>query len=179
MNLVNGDWIPVIFEDGKTQLVSLGTLYEQADKISDLVLTPPQRISIMRLLICITQAALDGPENEAEWLKCENRIIPESINYLKSRINKFNLYDDKQPFMQVLNCEKLSNASCDKLDFGLAAGNNPTLFDHKAASGQRKQSDAWIAVMLISYQNFLLEVQLVKQNGITFQQEKTVNTPHA
>ena len=133
MNLVTGDWIPVVFNDGKTKLVGLKELYAKAEKISDLVLNPPQRVSIMRLLICITQAALDGPEDETEWLKCEKQIIPESIQYLESRINKFDLYDEKQPFLQITDLKANKKAKLDLIDSAKASGNNPVIFDHSAS----------------------------------------------
>ena len=55
-------WIPVMFDDGRSDKVGLEVFYKEADRISDMALTPPQRIAVLRLLICITQAALDGPE---------------------------------------------------------------------------------------------------------------------
>jgi len=79
MNLVTGDWVPVVYPSGEHKLVSLKNLYEEAEQIRDLCATPPQRIALMRLLICITQAALDGPENERDWQACRNCIILKSI----------------------------------------------------------------------------------------------------
>lgn len=153
MNLVTGSWIPVIFDNGETKLVSLKELYEKAELISDLVLNPPQRISIMRLLICITQGALNGPENEEEWLKCKDRIIPESLKYLESRTNKFNLYDKGQPFLQVAGLGANEKKPLDKLDFSSPSAS--TLFDHEAAASSIKdRNDAWKAMNLITLLNF-------------------------
>ncbi|RLB87333.1 MAG: type I-E CRISPR-associated protein Cse1/CasA, partial [Deltaproteobacteria bacterium] len=126
MNLIGDPWIPVIFEEGVTRLVSLQELYEKAEVIRDLILNPPQRISVMRLLICISQAALDGPTDEDDWLSCRELIIPESLKYLEARRGKFELFGE-QPFLQVKDLDPIDNATLDKLDFGLASGNNPTL----------------------------------------------------
>ena len=60
MNLIGDPWVPVVFQGGQTRTVGLNGLYEQAAEIRDLALAPPQRIAVMRLLICITQAALNG-----------------------------------------------------------------------------------------------------------------------
>ncbi|MCX6983577.1 MAG: type I-E CRISPR-associated protein Cse1/CasA, partial [Lentisphaerae bacterium] len=102
MNLIGDKWLPVVFTDGRQDLVGLKELYEKSQEVRDLVLNPPQRISVMRFLICITQAALDGPKDEEDWLNCESRIIPESLKYLDERKDKFDLYGDK-PFLQVKN----------------------------------------------------------------------------
>ena len=153
MNLIIDPWIPVLFENGESKLVGLEALYSEAETIRDLNVNPPQRIALMRLLLCITQTALDGPENEEEWKTCRPRIIPESLAYLESRKDKFNLYGDN-PFLQVKNLKPIDNAVSDKLDFGLAAGNNATLFDHEATTDGRRQNSGWSALMLLTYQCF-------------------------
>lgn len=107
----------------------------------------------MRLLICITQAAMDGPENETEWVNCENRIVPESIKYLESRIDKFNLYDEKQPFLQIAGLDAKEKKPLDKLDFSSPSAS--TLFEHEASSSKvRLRGDAWKGVNLITLLNF-------------------------
>lgn len=153
MNLIADPWIPVLFENGNAELVGLEQLYREAETIRDLSVNPPQRIALVRLLLCITQAALDGPKNEEDWKTCRNRIIPESLDYLSTRKDKFELYGD-QPFLQVKSLKPIDNAVLDKLDFGLAAGNNATLFDHDARIDGRGQNAAWSTLMLLTYQCF-------------------------
>jgi len=153
MNLITGDWIPVIFNNGDTRLVGLKELFEKSAEITDLVLNPPQRISIMRFLICITQAALDGPENEEAWFKCEKEIVPKSLDYLKVREDKFNLYADN-PFMQIKGATSDSEATIDKLDGCVPSGNNPVLTDHGAVPEGRSRSDVWKAINLLTFLNF-------------------------
>ncbi|RKX40669.1 MAG: type I-E CRISPR-associated protein Cse1/CasA [Verrucomicrobia bacterium] len=153
MNLIADPWIPVLFENGEAKLIGLEQFYRESETIRDLNVNPPQRIALMRLLLCITQAALDGPENEEEWKTCRNRIIPKSLDYLSTRNDKFELYGD-QPFLQVKALKAINNAVIDKLDFGLAAGNNATLFDHEAIKEGRGHIDAWKILMLLTYQCF-------------------------
>jgi CRISPR system Cascade subunit CasA len=153
MNLVSDPWIPVIFEHGDPRLVGLEELYERASEIMDLLVTPPQRVSVMRLLLCISQAALDGPKDESDWLSCRDRLAPDSLKYLQSRKSRFELYGE-QPFLQVKDLEQLNNATLDKLDFGLASGNNHFLFDHEARKEGRPHPNSWIALMLLTYQCF-------------------------
>ena len=158
MNLIGDPWIPVVFSEadaknGDKSLVGLEELFKRANEIRDLSATPPQRIALMRLLLCIVQAALDGPADENDWRACRDRIVPKSLDYLASRRDKFELYG-KQPFLQVAALEATDNASVDKLDFGLAAGNNATLFDQEATPDGRMQTDAWIALQLLTFQCF-------------------------
>ncbi|HPN84134.1 MAG TPA: type I-E CRISPR-associated protein Cse1/CasA [Victivallales bacterium] len=153
MNLTTDGWIPVVTDQQGIFLASLKDIYKNALSYRDLALNPPQRISVMRLLICITQAALDGPDDEKDWLSCESRIIPESLKYLEKHSDKFDLYGDK-PFLQVAKCDLISNAVCDKLNFGLAAGDNQTLFDHGATTQGRIRDDAWLALNILTYHCF-------------------------
>jgi CRISPR system Cascade subunit CasA len=136
MNLIGDAWIPVLFEEGVRRSVGLQELYEKAEVIRDLILNPPQRISVMRLLNCISQAALDGPTDEDDWLSCRERIISASLKYLNDRWDKFELFGE-QPFLQVKDLDAIDNATIDKLDFRLASGNNSTLFDQAASKEGR------------------------------------------
>jgi len=153
MNLTGDPWIPVIYETGVHTLVSLNTLYTEAEQIRDLCATPPQRIALMRLLICIAQRALNGPEDERDWRSCRNCIGPMSTQYLQDHVEEFNLYGN-QPFLQVDALQATSNAVTDKLDFGSSAGNNSVLFDHAANPDGRFHTPGWCALMLLTYQAF-------------------------
>ncbi|MCK5148237.1 type I-E CRISPR-associated protein Cse1/CasA [bacterium] len=153
MNLVNDPWIPVIYKDQNNKLVSLDTLFKEAEEIGDLVATPPQRIALMRLLICITQAALDGPEDEENWFYCNDKMIPEALAYLSEWEDRFDLYGDRA-FLQAQGLSEKNNSTCDKLDFRLASGNNQKLMDHQANPDGREWPDAWLALMLMTYQCF-------------------------
>ena len=155
MNLIGDPWIPVVFQDGQTGTVGLNDLYGQTEKIRDLALAPPQRIAVMRLLICITQAALDGPEDKDEWLSCKNKIGRKSLAYLEKRKEKFDLFG-KTPFMQIRNLEvdKDQFAQLDKLDFRLASGNNKTLFDQSSVQEGRIHPAGWVSLQLLTFLNF-------------------------
>ncbi|MGR3174805.1 MAG: type I-E CRISPR-associated protein Cse1/CasA [Candidatus Scalindua sp.] len=153
MNLIGDPWIPVIFEDGTDGLVGLRVLYQESCHISDLSVDPPQRISLMRLLLCITQAALDGPNDDSEWLKCLDRIIPESLHYLQERKDKFYLNGDK-PFLQIKELTSDKKVPFDKLNICLASGHNATFFDHEANPSGRFHSLARKALNLLTFMNF-------------------------
>lgn len=150
MNLVANPWIPVIDHGGDKKLVGLEELFREGEQLRDLAVNPVHRIALMRLLICITQAALDGPEDELDWFHCAPRIADSAIDYLNKWHDRFELYGDR-PFLQARELKSLGNASLDKLDFGLSAGNNSTLFDHEASPGGRSQTDAWCARHLLAF----------------------------
>ena len=153
MNLIGDPWIPVIFEDGQSRLTGLSELFERSSDIRDLTVNPPQRISLMRLLICITQAALGGPADEKEWQECSDSIIKVSMNYLNEKAELFELYGNR-PFMQIKGLKADKTVPLDKLDCCLASGHNPTLFDHEATPSGRLQSDAVQALNLLTFLNF-------------------------
>jgi len=155
MNLVSDEWIPVVMPDGKPATVSLAELYGKAEQIRDLACSPPQRIALMRLLICIVQAALDGPENDEAWWDCRDRIAPSSLAYLGRWRHAFNLRGE-QPFLQIpdLRVDSGKHKPLDLLDCRLSSGNNPTLFDHDAAESGRALTEGEQALNLITFLNF-------------------------
>ena len=155
MNLINDPWIPLVMPDGKGIMLSLADTLCRSAKISDMAVTPPQRISLMRMLICIVQAALDGPEDMEEWRECKDRIIPESLAYIEQWAGRFDLRGDA-PFMQLpdLTVEQGSDKPLDMLDCRLSSGNNATLFDQNASPEGRDFDDSEIPLHLITFLNF-------------------------
>jgi CRISPR system Cascade subunit CasA len=153
MNLVDNAWIPVSGMDGKSRLVSLMDVFKEGETIADLSANPCQRIALMRLLICIAQAALDGPADEEDWRQCRSQLPAAAADYLNRWRHRFNLYGD-HAFLQVDGLDALDNSLVDKLDFSMASGNNPTLYDHAATPRGRVDSDANLALNLLVYQTF-------------------------
>ncbi len=92
-NLVRDPWIPVSFLDGSFARVSLRDAFSKADAIRDLAVAPHERIAVMRLLICIAQAALDGPADDdpETWGEAAETLIPAAEDYLAKREPAFNL----------------------------------------------------------------------------------------
>ncbi|MBU4318737.1 MAG: type I-E CRISPR-associated protein Cse1/CasA [Proteobacteria bacterium] len=165
MNLVTDPWLPVTDRNNSLCYISLDQLFSQPDEWLDLALRPHERVSIMRLLICIVQAALDGPENPDEWDDALIKIPKQCLTYLNEKQGHFNLYDKKSPFLQISKLkpgnEKTSGPTVTKLDSTLSVGENAaTLFDHGAASAlkgssvDRQLTDSGIAISLISFLNY-------------------------
>jgi len=152
MNLTGDPWIPVVLASGESRHVSLADAFSRGDEILDLVATPPQRIGLTRLLVCIAQAALDGPEDEEEWRTCRGRIAPSAIDYLARWRDRFELYGENA-FLQVPNLEAKPNPPVDKLDC-TSAVNAGTLFDHAAGAEAAGRPPEWCALMLVTFQSF-------------------------
>jgi CRISPR system Cascade subunit CasA len=153
MNLVKDPWIPVVMQDGTPELVSLRDVFAKGEEIADLAANPCQRIALMRLLICIAQAALDGPKDEDDWRTCKPRIAPAALSYLDKWQDRFNLFGE-HAFLQVDGLDTTTNSLADKLDLSLASGNNPTLFDHYAIPAGRIHREIGLTLNLLVYQMF-------------------------
>ena len=162
MNLTTEAWIPIVWADGRPSTVSLCEAFERAEEIHDLAVRPYERIALIRLLICIAQAALDGPVDYDDWTTCHPRIVPAALVYLRRWRGAFELFGDGQRFLQVANLRKpskKSNADGDegnsvsKLDLALATGNNTTLFDN-AGGLPRAFASPEIALALTTFQCF-------------------------
>lgn len=179
MNLVTDKWIPVSMPDGRVQRVSLAELYEHAHQIHDLACTPPQRIALIRLLICITQAALDGPEDEEDWCTGRERIAASSAKYLQGWHDAFHLRGQR-PFLQIpgLTVDEGNSKPVDMLDCRLSSGNNPTLFDHEAIASGRPMADEDLALSLLTFLNFSTggKVGQANWNGVKYS-ESTFAAP--
>lgn len=164
MNLVTEAWIPVVRPNGKPDTANLMQVFTEGRQFSDLAVRPHERIALMRLLVCIAQASLNGPE-DIEALDDASNALPQAAKkYFEKWEPSFNLFDSDKPFLQISKIAKLPKAgktdeggeandltSAGKLDFALATGNNALLFDH---GGHRNFSPETLALMLLTFQQF-------------------------
>lgn len=168
-NLISHPWIPVRWLDGQHSLVSLDELFRKASSIADLDAVPHERISLLRLLVCITQAAIGAPADYSGWDGFGGNLEEEVPGYLsRPEIREhFNLFGDGFRFLQCrATLGDKSYPSC-QISFTLAAGNSPTLFDHFGEAA-RVMGPAHLARLLLSYQNFFVGGSMaakVKGNG--------------
>lgn len=157
MNLTTEPWIPVVWDNGKPGVVTLADAFSRGHEIQDLSVRPHERIALMRLLICITQAALDGPTDADDWKTCQPRIVPSALEYLTRWQHAFELFGNGQRFLQVSQLQKQKDDdegnSLSKLDVTLATGNNSTLFDN-AGGADRPFSPSQLALNLLTFQCF-------------------------
>jgi CRISPR system Cascade subunit CasA len=162
MNLVEKAWIPVVtMEGGKTE-ASLRDIFHSGNGYADLAVRPHERVALMRLLICIAQAALDGPENLSQWDKVPEILPGKAESYLEKWLEYFDLFHPAKPFLQIAELKpfdsekKKAPPTLCGLDFALATGDKSTLFDHQGSNEERKFSPGKLAVAFLTFQNFSL-----------------------
>jgi len=157
MNLVTDPWIPVVTLDGKPDFANLMQVFTEGEKYADLSVRPHERVALMRLLICIAQAALDGPVDKDDWKEAPKKLPDEARMYL-TKWNKeevFELFHKEKPFLQIAGLESNELTPIAKLDLFLASGNMTTLYDHEANGNKNRRFLAKdIAIKLITFQCF-------------------------
>jgi CRISPR system Cascade subunit CasA len=192
MNLVTEPWIPVVGRDGGHRLASLEQVFAEGRQFADLAVRPHERVALMRLLICIGQTALDGPEEYYDdWINAPKTLPGAAEQYLDARWQSFNLFDSEKPFLQIAQIEKSakngksveegedsSESSAGKLDFALTSGSNTTLFDHLGSLPEREFSLPQLAIDLITFLNFS-PGGLYSQVQWKGQVSKKAGNPHA
>jgi CRISPR system Cascade subunit CasA len=160
MNLATEPWIPVLSTDGSRDLVSLEQVFADAERIRDLAVRPHERIALMRLLLGVAHAGLNGPNNHNEWLSSQKRIAPSALKHLRSHYKMFDLFGNGPRFGQLYSgtghAPRPSAKDpiwASKLELVLATGNNPTVFDNAGVEA-REFKPLDLARMLVTYQAF-------------------------
>jgi len=162
MNVAFDPWIPVVNIAGELKLASLIEVLTEGDKFSDLAVRPHERVSLMRLFICVAHASLNGPKDYDEWCDVPDRLPDAVQKYLKDRNEKesFELFHPKKPWLQVAELKAISNKNNKHtspvalLDFELATGNRSTFFDHEGLAVSRFIKPERTALNLLTFQNF-------------------------
>jgi len=160
MNVAFDPWIPVVTLEGKPKLASLREVLTQGHLLADLSVRPHERVSLMRLFLCVAHAALDGPKDYDEWREVPARLPDAARKYLEKWRDSFELFHPTKPWLQVpdllpakANDDK-SFIATSKLDFAMASGSNATLFDHLGSFDGRHLEDHRLALGLLTIQNF-------------------------
>ncbi len=162
MNVAFDPWIPVVTAAGKPELASLCTVLSEGETFADLAVRPHERVSLTRLFLCITHAALNGPKDYAEWCKVPKRLPEAARTYLTEWKDSFELFHKDKPWLQVAQLKGVEKEGDDSgktspvalLDFELATGNNSTLYDHGGQMGFRQIEPERIVLSLLTFQNF-------------------------
>jgi CRISPR system Cascade subunit CasA len=154
-NLVTSDWIPVRMADGTSRLASLDAAFREGHEIADLDCAPHERISLMRLLVCITHAALGAPDSPEDWGDFGDELENAAPDYLHRPdiLPHFNLLGEGPRFLQVPLKKTKQKPLLAFLEFKFAS--NPTLFDHGAGE-ERTMSPERLALNLLTFQNFFI-----------------------
>ena len=152
-NLAISPWLPVHDLNGVRHLLSLEDLFRQAGTLADLDLRPHERVAVMRLLICITQAALGAPEDVEDWTAFGQDFEVITAGYLQRWQDGFELFGDGLRFLQLRPNKTGEPVPVSKLLPHLATGNNPTPFDQGGGT-HRPLPLARLALALLTFQNF-------------------------
>jgi len=138
-NLVDEPWIPVVDDTGLTREVALQELFISAHELRGLADNSPLSLfSTLRLLFVVAHRIVEGPTSLGHWRRIWNagRFQESAVKaYFNQWRHRFDLFDPEWPFMQVGGFETVKDgmvapSSIARLVPELAAGSNPTLFDH-------------------------------------------------
>lgn len=89
-DLLEVGWLPIHMLDRSHRVVGLREVFAVADQASDLLVDPPERVAVLRLLIAIAARA-GGLDQVAA--------------YLDRHCGRFRLLDSERPFMQTAELE--------------------------------------------------------------------------
>lgn len=158
-----------MWQDGHQSRVGLHDLIEHSSEIVDLVLAPHERISVMRLLICIVQRAINGPVTIEDREDCKDEIVPKTLKYLDAWQHAFELVGENGAFLQFASVQPDKEGQytpLSKLNMTKASGNNPTLFDN-GEYGENAVDLGLLALNLLTYQNFSVggTIGIARWNG--------------
>jgi CRISPR system Cascade subunit CasA len=165
MNVAFDPWIPIVNTSGKRELAKLCDVLTEGNRFLDLAVRPHERVSLMRLFLCVAHAALNGPKDYDEWCEVPKRL-PEAVQkYLKVWKEWFELFDPEKPWLQVAGLSKsaehrVSQAATEdwtavsKLNFSFATGNNTTLFDHGGMNENRHITVDETLLSMLTFQCF-------------------------
>jgi CRISPR system Cascade subunit CasA len=152
-NLIDDPWIPVRWRDGRQTNVSLQDAFGSGKEIADLACAPHERVSLIRLLVCISQAALGAPPDPLGWTNWGSEIATAVPDYLSRWRSHFNLFGTDLRFIQIVVPANGDPVPTSKLIPHLATGNNPTVFDHLGGSSRSLAPES-LALALLSFQMF-------------------------
>ncbi|WP_027389300.1 type I-E CRISPR-associated protein Cse1/CasA [Chrysiogenes arsenatis] len=141
MNVAFDPWIPVINHCGERNFASIHDVFAEGEQYADFAVRPHERVALMRLLLCVAHAALNGPKDLDEWEQVPHQIAAATGAYLKQWQDFFDLFHPEKPWLQIANISRFPDqstptddltgwTSVSKLNFTCATGNNSTLNDH-------------------------------------------------
>ena len=158
-NLVDEMWLPVTLAEsfpdatkrGPLPRVSLRETFQHGDKIVDLRCYPHERIALMRLLICIAQRALNGPEDEEDWKNCKKRLVSEAVAYLDQRKECFDLFGEGHRFLQAHGSGKPGEMAVFRL---VLVDKEASVLFNAHVQPRATLEPADLAVALVTFQSF-------------------------
>jgi CRISPR system Cascade subunit CasA len=157
-NLVDEPWLRCVDKTGANQKLGIRDILVNAHELADMGGDSPlEQVALHRLLLAILHRIL-GPEDYDDWgnLWEESRFPAGPLNaYLNRWRHRFDLFDKDRPFYQAPD-KRVRSKSVISLVQELAAGNNPTFFDHHTEEGGVSFTQERAARALVTAQAFAL-----------------------
>lgn len=141
-DLLYAPWIPIAGVGD----VSLTELFKNREYVR-LGGTPVEKVVILRFLLCIAHASTPLPDVDAWSALTPEKLAANALEYLEKWKDRFDLYDEKRPFLQFPQlrgqCEK---SSPNALSLNVASGNKTVLTQWSAA---KECSDAELVRLIL------------------------------
>jgi CRISPR system Cascade subunit CasA len=165
------DWMPVTMKDsGKSQLFSIREVFAKADRISGIEGDLPiQQFALARLLIAVLYGSfvdITPPIWEALWNKGprDSEITALIEEYCNMYADRFDLFDEQQPFYQVadLHTSKNEVTGLERLILDVPSGE--PFFTTRMSQGLASLDAAEAARWLVTTQAF--DVSGIKSGAV-------------
>lgn len=147
MNALTDKFVNVSYKDGKKSCLSIYELLQDCDLIEYIDHRFIERVSIIRLLICIVQASLKGPKTKNELKNLSKKqTIDITLEYIK---RYFNFFDEKN-FLQVAVFQGINKDDLNDFDIYKKAENTPISFENHIEDNKKQN----LFLKILVYQNF-------------------------
>ena len=117
-NVIDQPWILVKDVDGAQKTVSMRELFQRAHQFECLAgELPSQDFAILRILLAVLYRVFDAEDHDSpteEWGEIWERSdlpVDEISEYLDKWYDRFYLFDDAQPWLQVADLESISGST--------------------------------------------------------------------
>ena len=183
-NLIDEPWIPCADLRGKYLKFGVRELIMRAHKLRSIQHPNPlTEAALLRILLALVHRSVDGPRNSREWKKLYQKgSFDERITlYLDKWRHRFDLFSSDAPFYQTLGLLVIDSSGkpvpqhITSIMFGVASGNNKTLFDHTTNKTSLKISPAEAAQVLVTAQMFSLQGLNRKSTNLFGYQQSFLN----
>lgn len=158
-NLVDEPWIPCEMDDGALSDLSLSDIFARPQSVRAIVdPSPLVVVAVLRLLLAICHRVLPTPDADAWAQLWEERpeVAHRVGGYLSHWRSRFDLFDEKRPFLQVPRMADAREHVPHHLMLEAASGNNATLFDHHHEEDGRLMPAAHAARYLLAQRAYAI-----------------------
>lgn len=150
-------WITCVNLEGEVVHEGLHDVLEDAHQLKEVSeASPLVTASVYRLLIALVHRIYQ-PQNLEDWenLWKGERFAGEPLDeYFERHKDRFNLFDQEHPFLQVGRFEVNKTSTVSKLSIEETSKNNAVLFDHHIDSSPDSITPAEATRRLVAFQQF-------------------------